>query len=219
MARPVVVTKALIANNAALLAGAQIPVSGTALTLLGASLDTARRILLTFGNEGSARTLVLTGTNGSGTAITETLAVPAGGAGTVASSQDFATVTQAMPAGGGWTAAVTLGTNTTGSTPWFVPDAFIEDFNIGFQTVLVSGAATYSIEVTQENVKMPIPIYQSGYSQAMPVPTAYGWPGLSALAGNGNGAVNTPIAGWRLTVTAGTGTVRATALQSGLVNG
>jgi len=74
-----------------------------------ATLDSPRRILLTFGVEGSARTLVLTGTNWSGLTITETLAVPSGAGATVASVLDYATLTSALPLGGGWTAAATLG--------------------------------------------------------------------------------------------------------------
>ena len=84
------------------------PVSGTALTLNGALVNAAgvavmdkpRRILLTYGSEASARTLIVTGTNADGNPIQETLAVAASAPGTVYTVQDFATVTAALPQGG-----------------------------------------------------------------------------------------------------------------------
>src|SRR5215813_8621976 len=117
------IEKQLGAASANAIALSQTPVSGTPLTLNGASvtagvavLDTQRRVLLTYGNEASARTMVLTGTNDQGAAISETLAIPSGAGGTVASYFDYLTLTAALPLGGGWTAAVTLGTNGVGST-------------------------------------------------------------------------------------------------------
>lgn len=214
--RPVVLTKSLAAANAALLAALQVPISGTVLTLTGTALDTSRRLLLTYGNEVAPRTLLLTGTDGSGTPITETLAVPSGGIGTVATKQDFATLASAMPGGGGWTSGMSVGTNGTGSTPWAVPDSFIETPDIGIQADLLSGAATFSIETTIDDVKAPIGIYQPGYSQAMPVPVPFGWAGLTGIAASTQGIINGPVAGWRLTINSGQGAVRATGIQSGL---
>lgn len=224
MARAVVVQKSLATASANAIALSQTPVSGTALTLNGASvtggvatLDTARRVLLTYGSEGSARTLIVNGTNGTGAAISETLAVPSGAPGTVATLQDFLTVTSAVPAGGGYTAAVTLGTNATGSTAWQVPNQHVTPFQIGFECDLLSGAATFSIETTNNSPLAPLPIYQAGYSTTLPVPNAFPVTGLTALTGNAQGSVSgVPIAAWRLTVTAGTGSVQATAQQAGI---
>ena len=82
--RPIVVSVGPLANASANnIATSQTPTSGTALTLNGslvvsgvAVLDKPRRVLLTYGNEASNRTLVVVGTNVSGNSITETLAVP-----------------------------------------------------------------------------------------------------------------------------------------------
>lgn len=221
--RPIVVTKQLGAASASNIAASQTPVSGTPLTLNGAlvtggvaTLDTPRRILLTFGNEASNRTLVLSGTNGSGTPITEVLAVASGAGATVASLQDFATVTSAVPAGGGWTAPVTLGTNTVGATIWFVPNYQQQVQNIGVETELVSGAANWSVETTQNDPRAPISIYQPGYSTAPPVPTAFAWPGLTNVDASTQGVINSPVLGVRLTMLSGTGLVRMTLLPAGL---
>ena len=217
MARPVVLTKTLAADDADLLAASQTPVSGTALTLTGAALDTSRRILLTYGNEGSARTLLLTGKNGSGAPITETLAIPSGGSGTVASLQDFATLTSAMPGGGGWTAAATLGTNTVGSTPWVVLNAHITPFDVSAELEF-AGTANATVEVTNDSPLMPIPIYQPGYSQAVPVPTPFAWAGLTSVAAAAQGNINIPVAAARLTVNSGTDAVQLTLTQAGIRN-
>lgn len=145
------------ANNIALSA---IPTSGTPITLNGslatggvATLDMPRRVLLTFGAEGSARTLVLTGTNWSGLTISETLAVPSGGGSTVASVLDYATLTSALPLGGGWTAAATLGTNGVASSPWVRFDGWGVP-QVVFQCV-VSGTANYTVQITQDDPNSP----------------------------------------------------------------
>jgi len=133
---PIVITKTLAASSANNLATSQTPVSGTPLTLTalaGTGLDTQRRVLLTFGSEASNRTMVITGKNSQGTVISETLSIASGAGSTVATVQDFLTVSQALPLGGGWTAAVTLGTNTTGSTMWQVVNYHSPTFQIGFE--------------------------------------------------------------------------------------
>lgn len=221
--RPIVLTKKLAAASANNIATSQTPTSGTALTLNGtlvsggvATLDTPRRVLLTYGNEASGRTLVLSGTNGLGLTISETLVVPSGASGTVASLQDFATVTSAVPAGGGWTAAITLGTNATGSTIWVVPNYQQQVQNIGVECELLSGTATWQIDTTQNDPRLPISIYQPGYLTPAPVPTPFQPSGLNNLSQSTQGVITTPIMGMRLTIVSGTGLVRATFLPAGL---
>ena len=221
MAHRISATKTLSASNAAIIAGSQVPVSGAALTLVGAGtvvLDTQRRVLLTFGNEAVARTLALTGTDDTGNAISETLAVASGAPGTVASVQDFRSITLAMPAGGGWSAAATLGTNSVGSTPWFILNPHITPFDVGVQTHLVSGAATWTIEVTRERVLSAMGIYNAGQAMTPPVPVPFGWPGLVGLAADATGSINSAVAAVRLTILSGTGTVLADMIQAGITN-
>jgi len=220
------------ANNIAL---SQTPVSGTALTINGsaasggvATLDVARRVLLTYGNEAAARTLIVTGTNRSGNAISETLAVPSGAGGTVYTLQDFLTVTSLLPEGGGWTAAVTVGTNAVGSTPWF----YREWGQIGKMGVLVSIPAsgpTVQLEVTWDDPNASLQVYPYGASpeplsavpplavlapasEAIFAPTTglalatQSWAGITSTGGGAAGAFDVPVFAMRMTNTAGTGT-------------
>src|ERR1700680_1620776 len=221
MARAIVLTKSLAAANAAIIAAAQLPVSGTALALVGGGtvkLDSQRRILLTYGNEAIARTLALTGTNDAGAAISETLVVPSGGGGTIAAAQDFLTITSAVPAGGNWSANASLGTNGTGSTPWQVPNQHITPFELALAFNILSGVVTASAEVTEDSVLAPISIYSPGYSQTPPVPLATAWAGMLNLNGADSALVNTLIGGWRPTSTAGSGVAQLTGRQAGIRN-
>ena len=216
MAIPQAVSKSLIASSATVVAASQTPVSGTALALVGGgtvTLDTARRVLLTYGNEGSARTMVITGLNQkNGSVITETLAIPSGGSGTVATAQDFYTVSSALPLGGGWTAAVTVGTNGVGSSPWKNVNYHVTPVNIGLGCV-VTGTVNYTVEFTYDRP------WGDTWTQNQPntvVPTAWPHAVLQALAANGQGDFSDPIAAWRLTINSGTGSVTATAIQGAI---
>jgi len=222
MARPITYTKSLAAANAALFAGSQTPVSGTPLTLTGTAADTQRRVLLTYGAEAAPRTLQLVGTSDTGAQIGETLTIPSGAGGTVASQLDYRTVTLALPAGGGWTAAVTLGTNTTGSTPWVLMDEAISNFNLSL-AALLTGSATYSIEFAMESPLARVMTEstggtfapQPGFPPAPYSPTAN--PNLSGLTATLNPTGWTmPVAAVRTTITAGTGSVRSTFTQAGI---
>jgi hypothetical protein len=215
---PIVLTKAIVAASANNIALTQTPVSGTPLTLSGTTagvLDTQRRVLLTFGSEAANRTLVLTGTNDAGAVITETLAIPSGAGATVASVQDFKTVTQAMPLGSGWTAAVTLGTNGVGSSPWFVPNFHITPFSMEFQATL-TGTANFSIELTETSPL--VPIYPLGVANAQPIPTVFSPTGFTALSATAAATLTFPVQGWRLTINSGSGSVALAATQAGIRN-
>ncbi len=217
--RPIVITKALTAASAVVVAASQTPVSGTALTLVGSAtvtLDSQRRILATYGNELSARTLTLTGTNQAGAAITEILTIPSGGSGTVASTQDFLTVSQAMPGGSGWTAAMTLGTNGVGSSPWFYMDDHLDPIEVAGNLEFITGTATATVEITDDSPLAPLYIYQAGFSQTLPVPVPLPWPGLTNVSALSWSTITHNAAAIRLTVTVGTGTVRLNLRQAGV---
>ncbi len=213
MASPQVVTVGpLAAANAALIVASATPVSGTPMTLTGSQPDKPRKILVTYGAEASGRTMKITGTNHSGNPISETLAIPSGGAGTVATTQDFATVTQVLPGGGGWSAAATVGTNSAASSPWQMLDTHLNPMNVGIG-VVVSGTANYTVEYTYDDPNQTIAAAGSA------PPTA--WP-LSALATKTantdapSAFANAGIFAWRLTLNSGSGSATATAIQSGL---
>lgn len=127
--------------------------NGSTVTGGVAVLDKPRHVLLTYGNEGSARTMVLTGTNWQGGVISETLAIPSGAGGTVASVLDYANVTSALPLGGGWTAAVTLGTNGVAASPWIGLDTWTYGNVRG--EVSISGTVNYTIQTTNDDPNSP----------------------------------------------------------------
>lgn len=160
MARQVVVAAGpFAAASATRFVNAAIPVSGTTQALTTTVVDTVqRRILVTYGNEGSARTLVLTGTNASGNVITETIAIPSGGASTAISVLDYLTLTSAMPLGGGWTAALSLGTiasTTAGSSPW----VRLSEYGFAQTDIIVdvSGTVNYTVEYSNDDPNLVAP--------------------------------------------------------------
>jgi hypothetical protein len=224
MPRQVVVSKSLVAAVANNVAHSQIPTANTPLTLNGstvtggvAQLDSQRRILLTYGSEAVARTLTIYGTNQAGAAISEVLAVPATAPGSVATLQDFFTVTEALDGAVNWTAAVTLGTNGVGSTPWFVPDLWLTPTLLEVACELAAGGtANWSVEITDDDPKMPLAPFQPGYSQALPICNPVGWLGLSNISANTSGVINTPIQAWRVTILSGLGVVTTKTQQAGL---
>lgn len=103
------------AVGAAAIVASQVPVSGTALLINGsaavngvATLSPARPVVMSFGNEAAVLLMTLTGTGANGAEIDETLTVTPGAAGTITSTNSFATVTMAFPAGGTWTQPVAI---------------------------------------------------------------------------------------------------------------
>lgn len=213
--RPVVVSVGPLASAAANnIATSQTPTSGTALTLNGslasggvATLDVARRVLLTFGSEASARTVLLTGTNASGNAISETLAVASGGASTIASVLDYKTVTSMVPAGGGFSAAVTVGTNGVAASPWVRMD----DYSFGPTTIaaVASGTVNFTLQYSADDPN----------SLSNPVaPADMVWISSPVTAMVGASAtqfatIDAPPAFMRVLLNSGTGSVRTTITQ------
>lgn len=207
----------LAAGNAALYAASQTPVSGTLLTLTGTAPDKPRKVLLTFGSEASARTLVVAGTNANGNQIQETLAVPSGGASTVATIQDFATVTSALPLGGGWTAAVTLGTSGVASSDWKIINAqMFGPTEVAF-AVSVTGTVNWSIEICYTNPNANANQMGGAFGNSPTPPAVLAGPtGLTAQAVAAQGTINDPFYAWRLTVNSGTGSATVTAIEAGM---
>lgn len=225
---PVTVTLQLAAANAANIVASNTPAGAGALTLVspttiktqvplanGASqiistptvtLDVARRVLVTFGNEASNRTITITGGDRYGEPISETLTVASGASGTIATQQDFLTIT-AVTVYAAWTAAMTVGTNTFGSTPWVVVQNNVTPFNISYQFA-ISGTVTCQIDVTEMNPLLPLPA-------GLIVPDFNNPTGLSSVTTSSLVALTDPIVAWRMTVSSGTGAVRLTAQQTG----
>lgn len=215
--RPVVVSVGPLASAAANnIATSQTPTPGTALTLNGslasggvATLDAPRRVLLTFGNEASARTVLLSGTNWSGNPISETLAVASGGASTVASVLDYKTVTSMVPAGGGFTAAVTVGTNGVAASPWVKLDDY--GFAPTSLQATVSGTVNYTVQQTLDDPNSPTnPVEPSAVTWV-----AYNDSSMAAATATAQGNYAFAPSFCRVLLNSGTGSVTLTVLQSG----
>ena len=213
--RPIVITAGPLAgasaNNIAL---SQTPTSGTPLTLNGAlasggvaTLDVARRVLVTFGIEASARTMTIVGTNASGNTISETVAIASGGASTIATVLDYKTVTSITPAGGGFSAAVTVGTNGVAASPW----ARMDDYGFGPTTIAceVTGTVNYTVQYSADD--------PNSLTDAV-TPAAMVWfsspvAALVAATATQFATIDAPPAWIRVLLNSGSGSVRTVVTQ------
>ena len=215
--RPIVVTVGpLAAASANNIATSQTPVSGTPLTLNGttvsggvATLDMARRVQLTFGNEASARTMVITGTGITGQTQSETLAVASGAGATIASVLDYKTITSAVPAGGGYTAAVTLGTNGIAGSAWVCNDEWA--YPPCSVECEVTGTANYTVQITSDDpnsISDPVAITAVNWLSALDTTL------VAASTSIFGQLINSPKFA-RVVLNSGTGSVRAIFTQYG----
>jgi hypothetical protein len=173
--------------------------------------------LVTFGNEASARTIVIAGTNADGNPIQETLAIPSGGGATAATVQDFATLTSILPLGGGWTAAATVGTDTVASSPWKLTNAQNQAVSEISISGVVSGTISWGIEYTYNNPNNNSNVIGSQVLGNDPIaPTPWTLAALTAQIGNADAAIDNPIAAWRAVILSGSGSVTITAIEGGI---
>lgn len=212
-----VVTYSLAAASANNIALSQSPGAAGALILNGstvaggvATLDTQRRVLITSAGNDSAKTFTVTGTNLSGAPISESLL--GGNAAAVYTTQDFYTVTSvtisAASAG-----AVTVGTNGVGSSPWKNTSQHVTPMNMSI-AVAVTGTVNGTIQETYDD---PNNTVFGTWPLTPQVPTPFNDGLLTGFTANGVTQINDPIWGWRVLINSGTGTVKATAWQAGLV--
>lgn len=214
MAVPVVINKVLTAASANAIALSQTPGAAGNLTINGASasggvatLDTLRRVIITSVGNDSARTFTVYGTGQSGQTIQES--VTGGNATAVSTVNDFLTVTR-VAVDAATAGAVTVGTNTVGSTRWVNPTWHIAPTLLQVETSL-TGAVTYNLEYTLSDYYTPTP-----GTGAPPTPVIVrSTPIVGATTGMSY-TFTFPIRGWRLTVTAGTGTLVAESVQAGI---
>lgn len=198
------------ANN---IAQSQTPTAGP-LTLNGttvvggvAVLDTQRQVLITLTGTGEAgKNFVITGTDQSGVVISETIA--GGAAGTFASVKSYKTVTS-ITISANATNALTVGTNTTGDSPWQIVNWHATPVNISV-AVVVTGTVTYTISYTYDD---PSRTYPSPNDP----PTAFDVSALAAKSTTLDAAITQPIVALRLRITSGTGTATLIWLQAGIV--
>lgn len=209
----------LAAANAAIIVASNTPAGAGNLTLTASPYvqDKPRRVLVTYGTEGSARTILISGTNSYGNPISQTLAVPSGGAGTVGTTIDFATVT-AVTTFAAWSAAMTVGTSSIASTPWFAIDWVRDPVNVQVG-VIATGTVNYTLEKTYDDPNaLTLNTNPSGASvepgsNSPPVPWADAT--MAAKTSTSETTITSPYFAFRLTLNSGTGSLMMQAIQAG----
>lgn len=212
MPHPIATTVTIIAGVANGLAASQSLAAAGPLTLNGAlvasGLDAPRRVIVTSAGNDSELTWTITGTarpERGGIAQTETIA--GANAGVAQTTQDFATVTSIV--GSGATAGtVTAGTNGVASGPWVPWDMFTPDFQVGVQGNVLSGAPTYQVDITQDDV------FGTWLPPGVPFPRASAFSGLVGATTNVVSTIPNPVRASRLTLTA-YGSAQLTQQQQG----
>src|SRR5262245_4743099 len=143
------------ANN---IAQSQSPGAG-AITLNGstvsggvATLDAARRVLITPGGADSGITFTVIGTGRGGQALTETVQ-GVNNPSTASTTQDFKTVTSVTHTGT-VASTITIGTSAIGSSEWVVLSTARNPMNVGI-AVVISGTINYTVEYTYDDVTAP----------------------------------------------------------------
>jgi hypothetical protein len=175
------------------------------------TLDTQRRVLFTDAGNDSARTATIVGTNDYGGLISESVTLTSGS--TVATLYDYKTINQ-ISINGAIASTISVGTNTTGSTPWIMPNYNLDPFAVNVATQ-VSGSVTFQGETTLDDYfTAPNNVGLVNLSPVLNVATPIIASGSSANVT----ALTSPFRGFRLTVTTGTGTVTAQFLQAGIIN-
>lgn len=212
MSAPVSFTKTLAAADDDIIALSQTPLAAGNLTLIGGgtvSLDTPRKVILTFAADESGHSFVVYGTQGAagaGNPISETIAGTT--AGVVASTRMYGSVTR-ISISAAATGAIKAGTNGVGASQWQLfnfqlPDALL---SIG---AVVTGTVNYSIQYTYDNF-WAVPV---GATQGID-PIAFTDPVLDGATATGQTSFTQPITGWRLLINSGTGSVAIRAVQAG----
>ena len=187
-----------------------------------AQMDVARRISIASAGADSAIIFTVNGFNRDLQPIGQTVTGVAVGT-PVATTLDFLIVTQ-VTVSGATAGAITVGTNTTGSTSWVKTSTDMNNWALSAAGVVVSGSANYQIEHTYDDPNGgPGNTSYFSLSDSSDVMPNAAQPPFVFLTGtaqtNTNYEVqyaNQPITAQRLTITSGTGLVAFYSVQSGL---
>lgn len=173
-----------------------------------ATLDTPRRILITNAADETGNTVDLTGTDRTGQIQSETVTL--GGIGSTPSVLDYATLISAVlgtTAGGN----LSIGTNGVASSAWIMMDPWA--FGAIGVTAGVTGTVNYDIEITGDDPNDPT----NPVAAADMIWFDCGDTGLVNETANASGVL-TPIPRYaRINLNSGSGSVRATFIQPGVV--
>jgi hypothetical protein len=136
------------------IAAAQSVTAGTPMTLSGslvsggvATMDVARRVLLTFAADETGHNFTLTGTDRYGRAQTE---VVAGAATTSQSTKDFLTITKILPGSNG-AGNVSAGTNGVASSDAYICD-WIANPNVIGAALEFNGTANATVQESYDDL-------------------------------------------------------------------
>ena len=179
-------------------------INGSTATAGVATLDVARRVLLTTAADEHTKTVLLSGTDAQGRLISETIA--GANVGTTQSVLDYLTVTSAIPSAN-FTGAATIGTDGVASGTTIPLDHY--GWPEDAVQVVTNGTINYTVQQTLDNP----------YGSAS---TALNWfdfsdPNLVAQTANSSGGVEYPPAALRLLINSGTGSAKITVLQPGIL--
>lgn len=111
-----------------------------------ATLDVARKVIITSGGNDSSRTFVVTGTNALGVTISEN--ITGANIGVATSILDYKTVSS-VSINGNSAGTVKVGTNTSAATPFLLLDLTRTNFQVSMAVELSSGASlNYTVQHT-----------------------------------------------------------------------
>lgn len=213
--RPITVTVGpLTSGSANSIALTQTPNAG-ALTLNGASvaagvavIGAPQQVLITTTGNESANSLTITGTDWAGSVISEVVVGP--NATTAASVLSYATVTRVSIANNA-AAALTVGTNGTGYSPWIRLDSWASE--VTSLQCNVSGTVNYTVQTTNDDPNSPTnPVAVSAVTW-LQIPDT----NLAAQTASAGAFLNFCPAWVRVLLNSGSGSVTMTAIQSGSV--
>lgn len=222
MTAPKSATIKLAAASANNICQSQTPGAAGALTLNGsavsggiATLDIARRVLITPAANETGHNFVITGQDRNGNVISETLAGT--NATAFPSLLDYLKVTSVTISAAA-TGALTVGTNGTAATPWMLLDYLTANFLVGYFVDLQGQAANVDIQVTADEIDSA-----AGAAKPNPVaftpPTPFGVASGTGLSANTIIGSTIPARACRLFVNSGATTgsgIKFTAIQSGI---
>ena len=208
-----------ICQSQAPAAAGNLNLNGTLVSAGVATLDTARRILVTSDGNDSAATFTIYGTNRDGVAQQE--AITGLNATSKYTALDFKTVTR-IAIDRAAVGNITAGTNGTGSSVWVMDNPGSRTFQLSVAVYVDPdlGAVTYTVEHTYDDpnkigVTYDPPPQNSSIAPGGFVPPI-AWPNstLRDQTASGEAVYNNPIQYHRVTITAGTGRVTMQSLQA-----
>lgn len=211
---PIVVTYNVASGNATTIVNANASTSGT-LTLATTNVPGTHQMRLLVTTQGNDSSIYyhIKGTNEAGFAIEEYLLGPNNTTGQ--SNLDFRTISSIQPSGSSTAqtiattaATVSVGVSGAGSSMWNVVNTHATPSNISYGCVLQAFNATFSIQYTYDD--------PNNLPAGITYPQAFNHPTILNQTATIDGNSNDPLFAWRLFVSAGTGTIRATGTQAGI---